>query len=116
MSQAFRLSDLYLLSPELTLTLLALVVMTVDLFVKRRVITVTVALVGLIIPAAFAISQIFALDFSQPHRAFFNMLVVDEYAIFFKITFLIIDAVMFLASYSSVRTHIKAQAQLSTLM
>src|SRR6266704_310298 len=116
MSQAFRLSDLYLLSPELTLTLLALVVMTVDLFVKRRVITVTVALVGLIIPAAFAISQIFALDFSQPHRAFFNMLVVDEYAIFFKITFLIIAAVMLLAAYSSVGKYVKAEGEFYALM
>src|SRR6266566_7931405 len=116
MSQAFRLSDLYLLSPELTLTLLALVVMTVDLFVKRRVVTVTVALVGLIIPAAFAISQIFVLDFSQPHRAFFNMLVVDEYAIFFKITFLIIAAVMMLASYSYVGKYVKADGEFYTLM
>src|SRR2546427_10993164 len=116
MSQAFRLSDLYLLSPELTLTLLALVVMMVDVFVKRRVITVTVALVGLIIPAAFAISQIFALDFSQPHHAFFNMLVVDEYAIFFKITFLIIAAVMLLASYSYVGKYVKADGEFYTLM
>src|SRR6266702_3168422 len=116
MSQAFRLSDLYLLSPELTLTLLALVVMTVDLFVKRRVVTVTVALVGLIIPAAFAISQIFTLDFSQPHHGFFNMLVVDEYAIFFKITFLIIAAVMMLASYSYVGKYVKADGEFYTLM
>src|SRR6266516_2993465 len=116
MSQAFRLSDLYLLSPELTLTLLALVVMTVDLFVKRRVVTVTVALVGLIIPAAFAISQIFTLDFSQPHHGFFNMLVVDEYAIFFKITFLVIAAVMLLASYSYVGKYVKADGEFYTLM
>src|SRR6266702_1774996 len=116
MSQAFRLSDLYLLSPELTLTLLALVVMTVDLFVKRRVVTVTVALVGLIIPAAFAISQIITLDFSQPHHGFLNMLVVDEYAIFFKITFLIIAAVMMLASYSYVGKYVKADGEFYTLM
>src|SRR5437899_2543054 len=90
MNHAFQLSDLYLLSPELSLTLLGLAVMTVDLFTRRRIVTVTVALVGLIVPATFAVSQIFALDFSMAHRAFFNMLVVDEYAIFFKIVFLVI--------------------------
>src|SRR5947209_1344402 len=116
MSQAFRLSDLYLLSPELTLTLLALVVMTVDLFVKRRVITVTVALVGLIIPAAFAISLALSLDFSQPHHAFFNMLLVDPYAIFFEIIFLIIAAVMLLASYSYIGKYVQADGEFYTLM
>src|SRR5437870_4150355 len=116
MPQPFRLFDLYLLSPELTLTLLALVVMTVDLFVKRRSTTVTVALVGLIIPLAFTLSQIFTLDFSVPHRAFFNMLVVDEYAIFFKIVFLLIAAVMLLASYSYVGKYVKADGEFYTLM
>ena len=98
----FHLSDLYLLSPELSLTLLALAVLLVDLFVKRREVTVTVALVGLIIPVAFAISQALTLDFSVPHHAFFNMLVVDQYAVFFKIVFLLIAAVMIPASYSYV--------------
>ena len=52
----FRLYDLYLLSPQLSLALLGMLVMMVDLFVKRRVVTVAVALVGLIIPLAFSIS------------------------------------------------------------
>ena len=94
-------SDLYL-APELSLTLLALVVLIVDLFVKRRIVTVTVALVGLVVPMAFAISQALTLDFSVAHHAFFNMLVVDQYAIFFKIVFLMIAAVILLASYSYV--------------
>src|SRR5438270_1861472 len=111
-----HLSDLYLLAPELSLTLLALVVLVVDLFTKRRIVTVTVALVGLIIPMAFAISQALTLDPSVAHHAFFNMLVVDQYAIFFKIVFLLIAAVMILASYSYVGKYVKADGEFYTLM
>src|SRR5229473_3858871 len=109
-------NDLYLLSPELSLTLLGLAVMMVDLFVKRRLVTVTVALVGLIIPTAFVISLALTLDPSVAHHAFFNMLVVDQYAIFFKIVFLIIAAVMILASYSYVGKYVKADGEFYTLM
>src|SRR5207237_9199054 len=113
---ALSANDLYLLAPELSLTVLALVVMVVDLFIKRRIVTVTVALVGLIIPVAFAITHALTLNFSVAHHAFFNMLVVDQYAIFFQFLFLIIAAVMILASYSYVGKYIKADGEFYTLM
>lgn len=116
MNHALSPIDLYLLAPELSLTVLALVVMMVDLFIKRRFVTITVALVGLIVPAAFAITQALTLDFSVAHHAFFNMLVVDQYAIFFQILFLIIAAVMILASYSYVGKYVKADGEFYTLM
>src|SRR6266581_8717588 len=114
----FQLYDLYLLSPELSLTLLALVVMMVDLFVKRRVVTVAVALIGLIIPLAFSISLavMIANNTLVKNHAFFNMLVVDSYAVFFQIVFLIIAAVMILASYSYVGKYVKAEGEFYTLM
>src|SRR5712692_7665447 len=114
----FQLYDLYLLSPELSLTLLALAVMMVDLFVKRRVVTVAVALVGLIIPLAFSISLavMIANNTLAKNHAFFNMLVVDSYAVFFQIVFLIIAAVMILASYSYVGKYVKAEGEFYTLM
>jgi NADH-quinone oxidoreductase subunit N len=114
----FQLYDLYLLSPELSLTLLALVVMMVDLFVKRRVVTAAVALVGLIIPLAFSISLavMIANNTLAKSHAFFNMLVVDSYAVFFQVVFLIIAAVMILASYSYVGKYVKAEGEFYTLM
>src|SRR5213080_1089902 len=112
----FHVSDLYLLAPELSLTLVALAVLLVDLFIKRRIVTVTLALVGLIIPVAFAITQALTLDFSVSHHAFFNMLVVDQYAVFFKIVFLLIAAVMILSSYSYVGKYVKADGEFYTLM
>lgn len=110
----FHISDLYLLAPELSLTLLGLVVICVDLFVKRRVFVAGTALVGLIVPAAFTISQ--ALTISSPRTAFFGMLVVDQYSIFFQVIFLIIAAVIILASYDYVEKYVRADGEFYVLM
>lgn len=106
--------DLYLLAPEISLVVLALVVMVVDLFTKRRLVTATVALVGLIVPAAFTIAQ--AVTYTGSHAAFFNMLVIDQYSLFFEVVFLIIAAVMVLASYNYLGKYIKADGEFYTLM
>lgn len=116
MPHAFQLFDLYLLSPELSLTLLGLAVILTDLLTKRRIVTVTVALAGLVAPLGLTISQIFVLDFTQHNQGFSNMLVVDEYAIFFKIVFLIIAAVMILSSYSYVGKYVKASGEFYALL
>ena len=107
----FHVSDLYLLAPELSLALLALLVMVVDLFVKRRVVTIGVALVGLIVPLGFILAQQFSSRFDTPQFAFFGMLVVDRYALFFGIIFLIIAAVMILSSYSYIHKYVKAEGE-----
>src|SRR6266496_2520702 len=118
----FQINDLYLIAPELSLTLVALAVMVVDLFVKRRIVTVSVALIGLIIPMGFTISQVFLVgpmvaNHTLPGiHAFFGMFVVDQYAIFFDIVFLIIAAVMILASYSYVGKYVKADGEFYTLL
>ena len=110
----FKLSDLYLLAPELSLTVLALVVMAVDLFVRRRIVIATVALVGLVVPVGFAIAQ--ALTLTGTNRAFYGMLVVDQYAIFFDIIFLLIAAVMILASYDYIGRYVRADGEFYALM
>ena len=113
----FHISDLYLLAPEATMAILALVVMMVDLFIKRRFITVTVGLVGLIVPLAFSIAQAVTPGFlATPHYAFSGMLVIDPYAVFFEIVFILIAAIMLLASYSYVGKYVKADGEFYTLM
>src|SRR5438270_6035632 len=112
----FHIYDLYLLGPELSLALLGLVVILVDLFVRRLIVTATVALVGLAIPLGLLISQAVSLDFSQPHRAFYGMLVIDPYAIFFGFVFLTIAAVMILASYTYVQKYVRSGAEFYTLL
>src|SRR2546430_5671464 len=118
----FETYDLYLLAPELSLALVAMAVMLVDLFVKRRFVTVTVALIGLIIPLGFAISQVFLVgplvaNHTLPsNQAFFGMFIADQYALFFDIIFLIIAAVMILSSYSYVGKYVKANGEFYTLL
>ena len=108
--------NLYLLAPELSLGLLALVVMAVDLFAKRRLATVLVALVGLIIPFAFVIQQLLSQQFVTPQKAFFGMLIVDQYSLFFDIVFLIIAAVMVLISQGYVSKYVRAEGEFYTLL
>ena len=118
----FETYDLYLLAPELSLALVAMAVMLVDLFVKRRTVTVTAALIGLIIPLGFAISQVFLVgplvaNHTLPsNQAFFGMFIADQYALFFDIIFLIIAAVMILSSYSYVGKYVKANGEFYTLL
>src|SRR5207253_6965075 len=118
----FHVADLYLVAPELSLTLVALAVMVVDLFFKRRIVTATVALIGLIIPLGFTISQAFLVNTLvanhtlTSNHAFFGTLIVDQYAIYFDIIFLIIPAVMIPASYSYVGKYVKADGEFYMLM
>ncbi|GHO87245.1 NADH-quinone oxidoreductase subunit N [Dictyobacter formicarum] len=107
-------SDLYLLAPQISLTLLALVVMAVDLFTKKRIVIAATALVGLIVPAAFTIAQV--ITFNGPQTAFFKMLVVDQYSLFFEIIFLIIAAVIILASYDYIGKYVQADGEFYSLM
>src|SRR5215469_4239498 len=107
-------NDLYLLAPQISMIVLALVVMAVDLFVKQRIVVATVALVGLIVPAGFVIAQ--SLTLTGTRLAFFQMLVVDRYALFFDIIFLLIAAVTILSSYNYLSKYVKAEGEFYALL
>lgn len=112
----FHVADLYQLAPEISLVLLALIVMVVDLFLKRRVVTIAVALIGLIVPLGFILAQQFSSQYNTPVTVFFGMFIVDRYALFFDLIFLIIAAVMILASYSYVQKYVRAEGEFYTLL
>lgn len=107
-------NDIWLLSPELSLTILALVVISLDLLVKRRIVVVLTALLGLAVPAGFT----FALATNTPtnQHGFFNMLIVDQYSIFFKLLFLLIGAVMILVSYDYVNKYVRSVGEFYALL
>lgn len=110
----FKPSDLYLLAPEISLMVLALVVMAVDLFTKKRIVIAAISLVGLIVPAAFTIAQV--VTFSGPQTAFSKMLVVDQYSLFFQVIFLIIAAVIVLSSYDYIGKYVQADGEFYALL
>jgi NADH-quinone oxidoreductase subunit N len=113
---AFQISNLYLLAPELSMTLLALAVMVVDLFVKRRLVTVTVALAGLVVPLGFVLAQQFSAQANNPQTIFWGTFIIDRYALFFDVIFLIIAAVMILSSYSYINKYVRAEGEFYTLL
>ena len=104
--------NLGLLLPEISLGVFAIVVIMVDLFIQRKGLLVMVSLVGLAVSAGFTIAM-WVTDMwgggSQATAS--NMLAVDSFALFFKLLFLGIAALVILASvdYVSKFTRFKGE-------
>ena len=69
--------NLELFTPELSLLVLAIVVILLDLFVGRKEILVLVSIAGLVIAAGFTV----IMWGGDPQSIFNNMLVVDSFAL-----------------------------------
>ncbi|MDP8923856.1 MAG: NADH-quinone oxidoreductase subunit N [Chloroflexota bacterium] len=92
------LRDILLLLPEVILAVWASIVLTVDLFVdtrRHRQPMLILALVGI---AAAIVASVALLG--QNTTAFFGLAVIDDFAIYFKVIFLIAAALVLLASES----------------
>ncbi len=83
-----------LLIPELILAGVAIVVILLDLMVKSKWWLAVVSIAGIVVSAGFAI----AMWGGSSQSIFNNMLAVDNFAIFFKLLFLVIAALVILAS------------------
>jgi NADH-quinone oxidoreductase subunit N len=99
--------NLGLLLPEISLGVFAIVVILADLFIQRKGLLVVVSLVGLAVSAGFTL----ALWGGSSQTAASNMLAVDNFALFFKLLFLGIAALVILASvdYVSKFTRFKGE-------
>ena len=86
--------NLTLLIPELTLTVFAIIVILLDLFVKQKRVLAQVSVSGLIIAGVITLAM-----WGNSFPAIFNnMLAVDNFAIFFKLIFLGVAFLVILAS------------------
>jgi NADH-quinone oxidoreductase subunit N len=83
-----------LLAPELTLAATAVVVILLDLFLKPKWWLAAVSILGLVVSAGFTVSM----WGGGPESLFNNLLAVDSFALFFKLLFLVIAALVILAS------------------
>ena len=93
--------DIYLLLPELSLAGVAGLIVLVDLIFRRRDVLPFVALAGLAIPLTLSIVLWFDLnnDNVTSMNGFFDALVVDKFALFFKFLFIgVAGAVVLLSS------------------
>lgn len=108
MTSTIGLTQIWLLSPELSVVLLSFLVLGLDLVTRRKSVTWATALVGLLIPLALTFSLAFDTFGTHPTTAFFGMLVVDSYAIFFELLFLLIGFAVILVSYQYVEKYLRA--------
>jgi len=86
--------NLELFAPELSIAAFAIIVVLLDLFIQRKGLLVVVSLAGLAVAAGFTL----AMWGGSSQAIFNNMLAVDNFALFFKLLFLGIAALVILAS------------------
>jgi NADH-quinone oxidoreductase subunit N len=104
--------NLGLLAPELTLAAFAILVILLDLFIQRKGWLVVVSIAGIMVAAGFTI----AMWGSHSQAIFSNMLAVDNFALFFKLLFLVIAALVILASVDYVSKFSRFQGEYYALV
>lgn len=87
------MSNLYLLSPEISLLAVALMVIFFDLFTGRKRVLGWISAVGLLLPLIFTITL-----WGTNDTAFGGALVVDQFSLFFKLFFLVVTELVIFSS------------------
>jgi len=101
-----------LIIPELSLAATAVIVILLDLVIPRKGWLAVVSLIGVLVSAGFAI----AMWGGDSQTMFNNMLAVDNFAIFFKLLFLAIAALVILASTDYVSKFARFQGEYYALV
>ncbi|MBL7125097.1 MAG: NADH-quinone oxidoreductase subunit N [Dehalococcoidales bacterium] len=104
--------NLELFAPELTLAATAIIVILLDLVSQRKVWLVGVSIAGIVAAAGFTI----AMWGGSSQAIFNNMLAVDNFALFFKLLFLAIAALVILASVDYVSKFARFQGEYYALV
>lgn len=104
--------NLSLLAPELSLGILAIIVILLDLVISRKEVLAAVAAVGLLIPAGFTL----ALWNVSPSAGFSGILAVDDFALVFKLLFLGVAFVVILSSVDYMRRIPRFQGEFYALI
>ena len=105
-------NDLLLLSPELAMAILAAVIITADLILKKKSPIPYIALIGLLIP--FCMSAYLA--HRGPDEGFMGILKVDNFSIFIKYLVLIATGLVILSSTRYAQSFKKLQGEYYTLI
>ena len=100
-------TQIWMLSPELSVVILGLVVLGIDLITKRRAVAAVVAIAGLIAPFLFSLSLAYSWFGHHPTTAFFGTLVVDPFALFFQFLFLGIGFGVMLVSFGYIDRYLR---------
>jgi NADH-quinone oxidoreductase subunit N len=104
--------NLALFIPELTLVIIAILVILLDLGVNQKEVLVLVSLAGLVIAGGISVTM-----WGGSHSALFNnMLAVDNFALFFKLLFIGIAFLVILASADYVAKFSRFQGEYYALI
>ena len=104
--------NLELLTPELSLVAFAIIVILLDLFIQRKGWLVVVGIAGIVVSAGFTL----AMWEGGSQAIFNNMLAVDNFALFFKLLFLGIAALVILSSVDYVSKFARFQGEYYALI
>jgi NADH-quinone oxidoreductase subunit N len=106
------INELRFLTPELSLLGFALVLILLDLFIEQKKVLVAVSIAGVIVSAGFT-----AVMWGEPSVAiFYNMLAVDNFALFFKLLLLVAAGLIILASQDYVSKFERFQGEYYALV
>ena len=104
--------NLELLIPELTLAGFAILVILLDLFIKQKGWLAVVSIVGIVAAGGFTVTM----WGGSAQALFSNMLAVDNFALFFKLLFLVIAALVILVSVDYVSKFSRFQGEYYALV
>ena len=116
------LHDIYLLSPEISLTGLALIIVVLDVFIKNRVLIQSTIALGLLVPVILSVLLWNCIGISEElnsnNQAFgiFDTLVVDKFTLLFKFVFLGILSIVMISSVSYVHRFEKTKIEYFSLL
>ena len=116
------LHDIYLLSPEISLTGLALIIVVLDVFIKNRVLIQSTIALGLLVPVILSVLLWNGIGISEElnsnNQAFgiFDTLVVDKFTLLFKFVFLGILSIVMISSVSYVHRFEKTKIEYFSLL
>ncbi|MDO8567993.1 MAG: NADH-quinone oxidoreductase subunit N [Dehalococcoidales bacterium] len=104
--------NLGLFIPELTLAIFAILIVMLDLFIKPKDILRSVALSGLVVAGVISMAM-----WENNYAAIFNnMLAVDNFAVFFKLLFIVVAFFIILASADYVSKFARFQGEYYALV
>jgi len=104
--------NFWLFTPEISLAVFAIVVILLDLVVPRKGLLTLVSIAGIAVAAGFSV----VMWGMSPQAIFSNMLAVDSFALFFKLLFLGIAALVILASTDYVSRFARFQGEYHALV
>ena len=104
--------NFWLFTPEISLAVFAIVVILLDLVVPHKRLLALVSIAGIAVAAGFSV----VMWGMSPQAIFGNMLAVDSFALFFKLLFLGIAALVILASTDYVFRFARFQGEYHALV